>query len=358
MRDHVLSLIERYIGGEMRFSGGSNVALRCPFHKGGQERSPSFSVNVDLGLFFCFTCHLAGPITKLLQLLGLPPSLVEEETKDIKHLLEDNKAALAFQRRAQWVFEDPFAAKPVLSDSVIQAYTDWRKQYSQDPTGLTQLGFSPALLDHMNIGFDASQARVIYPVRDIYGQLAGVVGGATQRGVDPKYKVYQGRRKVQYGTRRSDFFWSGFDETYPNYAFENRNYLWNYERVYPHLFFGKEEEQTLIVVEGFKACLWLLQCGFRNTVALMGSSMTDMQRNLLLRLQARLFIFLDNNEAGRYGAEKIGRDLFRSNTGVFFVPYPAAAHDGYQPDWLRPDELTAALAGAVWYPQRRKRDNS
>ena len=45
-------------------AGYGNVQIRCPFH--GADKNPSASVNVDLGLFRCFTCGLAGDTYKLL----------------------------------------------------------------------------------------------------------------------------------------------------------------------------------------------------------------------------------------------------------------------------------------------------
>jgi len=80
MQDYIIDLVRRYVDDRIRKSGASNVACRCPFHKGGQEARPSFSVNVELGVFNCYTCHESGTIPTLLTMLGLPPETVDRET--------------------------------------------------------------------------------------------------------------------------------------------------------------------------------------------------------------------------------------------------------------------------------------
>jgi len=187
---------------------------------------------------------------------------------------------------------------------------------------------------------------------DIYGNLAGMSGGSAISGVYPKYKVYQGRHVDPISGKEvgSDYgVW--FDEQYPNYIIHNHNYLWNYDQVYPGLFFGKGQ-QDLIIVEGFKACIWLLQHGWSNTVALMGSSMSDHQRSLINRLNSRVTLFLDNDSAGRDATDDIARLLRKTQPGVQIALYPA---DTNQPDDLDPEGLTAAIQGAESYPKWKRR---
>src|SRR5258708_2555081 len=44
---------------------GRNYQARCPFH---QERTPSFSVNRDMGVFKCFGCGVGGDAFKFVML--------------------------------------------------------------------------------------------------------------------------------------------------------------------------------------------------------------------------------------------------------------------------------------------------
>jgi DNA primase len=55
--------------GESR-SHGVNRSYRCPFH---EERRPSFSINMDEGLWVCFGCGLRGNYEQLCTRLGTAP---------------------------------------------------------------------------------------------------------------------------------------------------------------------------------------------------------------------------------------------------------------------------------------------
>lgn len=345
MRSQIQGLVERYLG-RGHFSGEENVSVRCPFHKEGKESRPSFSINVTNGVWRCFTCHVFGSLPKLLRQLGLPSDRIDAELKDIRGELDANRKALEWKKTARWVNQDPFATPYPLPESLIKPY-EWC------PLNLIQAGFDQQWLHWLDIGYDRVNQRVMYPIRDMYGTLAGMSGGTSIAGVYPKYKVYQGRRiDPMSGRLIGSDYGPWFDEQHPNYVFHNHNYLWNFDQVYPRLFFGKEE-QDLIIVEGFKACIWLLQHGYANTVALMGSSMSDHQRNLLSRLNTRIILFLDNDVAGRDATDDIAKTLRKLQPGVLIAQYPAV-EDG-QPDDLCLAEVTAAITGAETYPIWKRR---
>lgn len=349
MRSHILSLVERYIG-RGHFSGDQNVSLRCPFHKGGEETRPSFSVNVTTGVWQCFTCHVAGPLPLLLKMLGLAPQVIDSELKDVREDLEAARAALAWKRRERWTAKDPFLAPTLLPESLL-------KPYEFMPTRLVEAGFDPRWLQWMDIGFDRTNNRITYPIRDIYGNLAGISGGAAFAWQQPKYDVYQGKHTDPVsGVQIWSHYGPWFDEQFPDYKFNNKNYLWNFDKVYPRLFFSSKEE-TLIIVEGYKACLWLLQHGWTNTVALMGSTLSEFQRNLIHRVRAQVVLFLDYNEAGRDGSFKIARTLQAFQPGVRIARYPEDAEEECQPDDLEGSEITAAIISAETPPEWRRRTN-
>ncbi len=344
MKDQILSLIERYLG-RGHFSGEENVSVRCPFHKGGQETRPSFSINVTNGVWRCFTCGTAGPLHKLLHGLGLSRQQIDTELKDIKEELEANRKNLDRKKKTRWLSKDPFAADLILPETLLKPY-EWC------PTSLVNSGFNEKWLQWLDIGFDRINNRVMYPIRDIYGNLAGMSGGTVITGTYPKYKVYQGCRIDPIsGKQIGSDYGPWFDETYPKYEFHNHHYLWNFDQVYPRIFFGKEE-QTLIIVEGFKACMWLLQNGWPNTIALMGSSLSFHQRNLLHRLNTNIILFLDNDKAGQEATKKIIPQIRQFQPRVSIAQYPTV--EECQPDNLTPVELQTAIQGSLTYPQWKR----
>ncbi|HUT53758.1 MAG TPA: toprim domain-containing protein [bacterium] len=85
----------------------------------------------------------------------------------------------------------------------------------------------------------------------------------------------------------------------------------------------------LIIVEGFFDCFKVHQAGFQNVVALMGCSLSECQRRLVLSLKRRLLILLDGDVVGRKATKQLVQAL-RGKLPVIpkYVPL------GKQPDNL------------------------
>ena len=50
---------------------GNNIQTNCPFHKNGQERRPSFGINIHNGQAHCFTCGWGGSLDEMIsELMG------------------------------------------------------------------------------------------------------------------------------------------------------------------------------------------------------------------------------------------------------------------------------------------------
>lgn len=305
MDNDVLRIVKKYLNGRVKLSSNANVLCVCPFHKNGMEKNPSLSVSMVKGVFFCFSCHESGNIKDLLIKVGVPHAIVEQELSTVNDSIEKNKQVYWEKRKTRFSSGDVFKAELPLPESVLGAF-------DLCPTVLIEDGFDSKLLKKYDIGYDRRLNRVTYPIRDLYGNLAGFSGGATKYSDTqiPKYKVYQGGR-MGYGDKWiAGDLGEGFDEMYPGYKCENHNYVWNFHNIFKKLSIGATVDR-LVVVEGFKACLWMIQCGFENTVALMGSALSDTQRDTLLKYGGPIILFLDNDEAGISATNKIGNQLKR-----------------------------------------------
>ena len=327
MRDQILSLLGRYLPGKLKPSGDGQVVTTCPFHKDGQERKPSFSVNLEKGLFHCFTCHETGNIRHLLKKLSVPASTIDVETRAIQPYLDRARTLFQVEKQNAFSLRDPFRADSVLPESILGVY-------EVCPTKLVVDGYKPELLKEMEIGYDRENNRIMYPLRDMYGNLAGFSGGVTEysRHQHPKYRVYQGKRKGLDGKWLPSDFGTWFDQQdeFKDYRCENHDFLWNFERVFPRLM--SDPAGTVFVVEGFKACLWMLQAGYKNTVGLMGSYISERQQQMLHLAGSTVVLFLDNDPPGQRATKMVGDLLWKPLYGrVKVVPYPEEDFDT-QPD--------------------------
>ena len=93
-----------------------------------------------------------------------------------------------------------------------------------------------------------------------------------------------------------------------------------------------------IVVEGFFDCLRVHQAGYRNVVALMGVSLSEVQEQLLLERFQQLVLMLDGDEAGRRASQQLAARLW-GKVSLSIVELPS----GRQPDQLSSEEIQRIL---------------
>jgi DNA primase len=215
------------------------------------------------------------------------------------------------------------------------------------PKSLVTAGFDKRLLKSMDIGFDKDAMRITFPIRDLEGNLVGITGRTV---VDeyPRYKVYKSKDLLRFAPDDAEAI-----AGYNRYDIKNHDYLWNAHNVYPQAYFG--DLGTIVLVEGYKACLWLLQHGIDNAIALQGSRMTRTQELILERLSVTVVLFLDNNKAGKEGTFDTGQRLRRRGLETLVVEYPGFCEEQAQPDDLSPPEIMTALEGAEdWHFWRQR----
>jgi DNA primase len=159
--------------------------------------------------------------------------------------------------------------------------------------------------------------RIAIPIHGLEGEVvayAGRFAGDPPEGT-PKYKLPQGFRK----------------------SLE----VFNVDRA------SKESpEKPLVIVEGFFGCMAVHQCGHRKVVALMGSTMSSAQEELIKRIthsQSLVIVMFDEDEAGKVGREDIAVRLSK----FCFVKIHQFGESGQQPEQLSPNELQAICGGAA-----------
>lgn len=313
----------------VKASGEENLKATCPFHEG-SSTDKTFSISLRTGAWICFhsSCGEHGSFPQLLKKLGMTAQQIDRAFENIKP-----KAEVPDYLRVR----AELASEPIyLPEYILGAWSEVPKQ-------LLDAGFSEKILKDHEVGVDKHRKRIIFPIRDYMGRLVAINGRAMEPWVSPRYKVYDAR-------------WSSGelrDVVDKKYVPDNRRHLYGYHNIYAERFF-KEESQCppLIIVEGYKACLWMRQNGFEHTVALQGSSISIGQKRLLHRLAGPFYILLDHQPGkayadnfGRHAALDIANSLNR--TGKSFVClYPKEKPLNTQPDSLKKTELEDILKKA------------
>jgi DNA primase len=321
----IIEIVEDHLVG-LQPSGRDNVASRCPFPDH-NDQGPSFAINIRNGLWMCHGCHRSGNLVKLLRGLGYKKRQIRVLTEPVKAQLDHYERRRARQEKTRFRRGNPLEGGTKLPETLLGVY-EWK------PLDLTGPGrFDPELLNELGVGYDLTKHRIIFPIRDTLGNLVGLSGRATEDWDHPRYKVYTGGWRRDGHSSVGDFG-PEFDEWFredqkkrpekkriEQYTVDSRDHLWNGHRVYERLVkHGKRE--PLYVVEGFKGCIWLIQHGYLNTVALMGSFVTKPQFDLLCLLAGGpIVLLMDNDPAGCDAAFRIGRWLSSTRKRIEVCSY-------------------------------------
>lgn len=339
MNDHgpIVEILEPYLH-KIRPSGRDNIMALCPL-PGHDEHKPSFAINIENGLWMCHGCGRSGGLATLLRLLGVSGRTIDTMLAPVREDLKKHQKKTSRRRKARFRTNNPLKGDRLLPEELLGVY-NWK------PLDLVEQGFDPTLLRELDIGYDRAKNRIIYPIRDAYGNLLGVSGRTTIEGRQPRYKVYTGGRRDTDGSWLPGDFGEEFDERFRSYSLESHNHLWNGQRVYANMLLcGKSA--PLYIVEGFKACIWLIQHGYPNTVALMGSFLTQAQHDLLhLIVNGPVVLLLDNDPAGWKATKRIGKWLSRSLQVEICLYYPSWATE---PDALNKAGLTKTIEAKERY---------
>jgi len=327
----IFDLVSPHLSGNIKSSGHNNIMARCPFH---DDSKPSFAINTENGLWFCHGCGLKGGLADFLRFVGLSRSRIEALLGPLREDLQEHKERAKREERYRFKTGNPFRSDIIIPETVLGTF-DFK------PRDLVSKDFDPKVLRQLEIGYDKGKDRITYPIRDLYGNLVGV-SGRTVIGDEPRYKVYRGGKRGLVGD-----FGEFFDDQFPGYEIKSHNFLWNAHRVYPEVLHANTaKEFELIIVEGFKACIWLIQHGWTNVVALMGSSITKTQADIVRRMTSSVTLFLDNDKPGRMATYRIGQWLSKSLDVNVCQPW----HPFFkQPDYLSGYGLTKVFQTRMRY---------
>lgn len=292
------SLIGRYI--TLKQLHNKSFVGICPFHS---EKTPSFKVNDEKKLFYCFGCNKGGDIFNFLQdyknltfsealheianMYGIKiesTSLPKEDNKELKEILEE--ATFLFSKQ---IFLDKNRESLLylennrkISQKIIK---EFRLGYCPSDNDFLVINFPDKIVQLLKIGLLSKrqdgtlycpfQDRIIFPIFDSAGTIIGFAGRTFLPNKD-KFAKY-------LNSKESDIF-------------KKNRILYNYHKV-------KKSSFTPIFVEGYLDVITCAQFGFDSAVAGMGTALSAETLKTLLSLKNSLLFCYDSDKAGKI-AEK------------------------------------------------------
>jgi DNA primase len=282
----------------LKLAGKSYKGL-CPFHR---EKSPSFHVDRDKGLFYCFGCGTGGDIFKFLTLterftfpeavehvagrvgIELPKkrkNTRENDRDDLLGVMDD--ASEAFHQALGWLpnIAHDYLVKRGVPNEIVTRYgfgyapDSWdyilrRLGQKHGEKRLEQAGLITPRKEKSGF-YDRFRNRLIIPIHSETGAIVGF-GGRELDGGEPKYlnspeSELFNKSRLLYNLHRS------------------KDAMRRYDRA--------------ILVEGYFDAIAIDHAGVPGVVASMGTSLTTGQASLLRRYTRRVVLAYDGDDAGR-----------------------------------------------------------
>ncbi len=326
----------------------------CPFHA---EKSPSFSVNQELGLYYCFGCQARGDaITFVREMQHL------DFVGAVEYLAGKAGIALTYTDRDQG---EGRRKRAELRDAVASA-VDWyhdrllsaddaaparsylrSRGFDGEMVRAYQLGWAPdawdelsraletpaevlvraglAFMNRRNRPTDSFRGRLLFPIFDPQGDAVGFGGRILPGGEGPKYKnspessIYQ-KSKVLYGLN------------------------WHKAAIV--------EVDEAVICEGYTDVIGFSSAGVARSVATCGTALTEDHVRLLKRFAKRFILAFDADSAGQAAAERFYEWEREHEIDVAVADLPTGVDPG-ELALSDPARLKAAVDEAVPFLQFR-----
>ena len=291
----IVDVVGSYL--ELR-KNGANFKAVCPFHN---DSNPSLVISPSKQIYHCFSCGAGGDsikfvmeyeklnypetIEKLANMYNFSLTYTDSEKKEDRKLMEN--LTLFFRKKLdnQKIAKE-YLLKRGIGQSTIEKF---------------ELGYAPSSDETLNFlrsyGYSISEAkefgvadisqnsdraycrfidRIIYPIRSRNGKIVGF-GGRTITNHPAKY----------INSPQTKYF--------------------NKSRLLYGYFFAKEhifKQKKIIITEGYMDTIMLHQAGFLNSVATLGTALTQEHLPLITKMEPEIILAYDGDDAGILAALK------------------------------------------------------
>lgn len=302
---NIVDIISSYIPLTQK---GKNYFGVCPFH---EDHSPSMSVSVEKQIYKCFSCGAAGNVftfvsdyenvsfIEAVKIVAEKSGLTfrGENKKTLKPKLNKQEyeimdLALKFYQNNLNTKNGDRAKKYLdarsLNDEALKTFDiglSLGYDYSLSKLLLSK-GYDAKILRDLGItsssDSDVFINRIMFPIHNLEGECVGFTG-----------RIYDDSDNAKYmNSKESSIFKKGM-------------ILFNYHRAKSEI----KRKKEVIIVEGNMDAIRLYMNGIKNVVALMGTSLTNNQVDIIKKMRAKVILMLDNDNAGETATFQNGNIL-------------------------------------------------
>ena len=323
----IVSIISQYVSLEKK---GANYIGLCPFH---EDKNPSMSVSPTKKVFKCFSCNTGGDVvtfvSKIKNISVRDAMRMIGETVGVK--VQTTKKEIERQKNAKYydIMSDAnnfyhFFLKNSKDAKKAMEYLNQRG-LSVDVINKFQIGLSSENdelykilssknhleVDMVELGLihsygqtyhDYFKNRIIFPIKDLDGNVCG----------------FSGRKYLENDNE------SKYKNSSENIIFKKGQILYNYSDSINSI----KQNNCVYLFEGFMDVIAACRAGVTNSIASMGTALTNNQIEAIKRITSNVVICYDSDEAGIMATLRAIDMLnsFGMNIRVVSIP------DGKDPD--------------------------
>ncbi|MBQ7276295.1 MAG: DNA primase [Bacilli bacterium] len=303
---------------------GANYVGLCPFH---DDQNPSMFVSPTKKVFKCFSCNAGGDVVKFVsrfknitdmqamrelgESVGITFKLTKKEIerkKNEKYYNVLKEAADFYSFYLENVVEAEEAKNYIhgrgLDDETIKRFKIGASGENDELYNvLLQKGYLPIEMIDVNLVnsykdkyHDVFKNRIIFPLENLDGEIIGFSGR--------RYKINDNDAK--------------YLNTKDTVVFKKGDILYNYHDAYRKI----KDNDCVYLFEGYMDVIAAVRCGVENSVASMGTALTQNQINAIKRLTNNIIIGYDSDGPGVMATIKAIDNLIYNKMNIKVIRIP------------------------------------
>lgn len=297
---------------------GKNYFGICPFHN---DHSPSLSVSREKQIYKCFTCLASGNVFTFVQnyenisfieavkkvadkinyKLDIKDKIVNKNSKYYELMDLSNKifvnnlnSNLGLKAKEYLINERHLSEEAIKEFNIGLALNDNNLNKL-----LSSKGYSDKDIIEMSLAnktdtglLDMFRNRITFPICNHEGKIIAYSA-----------RIYQNEDTSKYiNSKESVIFKKGYT-------------FYNYDKCRLEAL----KTKSVILVEGQMDAIRVYTSGFKNVIASMGTAITSNHISLLKKLNAKVILMMDNDNAGEKSTILNGEELIKNNIEVSVV---------------------------------------
>jgi DNA primase len=317
---------------------GKNYAGLCPFHP---EKTPSFTVNPEKQIFYCFGCAAGGNVfsflmkhdgisfpdaAKMLAVrygIDIPGGTLSPEQK---RRITQRESLFAVNRQAMEFFRKQFL--DTIPGKRAMEYVK-KRGINRAVSDNFNLGYAPKGWDNLLRYFNKKNISL-----DLVEKAGLIVSKKEKGGFYDRFRDRLIFPIFDLNMQGIGFGGRVMDDSLPKYLNSPETPVYNKSRSLYGLHLAKNkcrENQTVYIVEGYFDLLALHQHGIQNSVATLGTSLTPEHVQLLKGFTGKdggVILVFDSDDAGVKASQRTIEIFDKAYINAQIVTLP----DGYDPD--------------------------